>query len=165
MPGRGQGRLYIYRLNTSQSPMALQRLRHPYEHFCNNRCERLTLRASRPACTFLTTAIVVTTVNLVEDIVENGVASALWGRRCCCLSDASYESASACRLELTPLNTATEGVAKAVNRKIWEDVLSVMRIRTFQIIVLQVCPSRLPDTKETRSHLCLHVPLAAESSV
>ena len=32
----------------------------------------------------------------------------------------------------------TESVPKVANRKVWEDVLSVMRIRTFQIIVLQV---------------------------
>lgn len=36
--------------------------------------------------------------------------------------------------------------SKVTNRKVWEDVLSVMRIRTFQIIVLQVrSESRNPD--------------------
>lgn len=45
-----------------------------------------------------------------------------------------------CRLDLTPLNTS-DGSGKVQNRKVLEDVLTVMRIRTFQIIVLQVLTS------------------------
>ena len=45
-----------------------------------------------------------------------------------------------CRLDLAPLNTSTQTLGQVPTRRVWEDVLSVMRIRTFQIIVLQVPP-------------------------
>lgn len=67
-----------------------------------------------------------------------------------------------CRLDLTPLNTMSpaEGVPKVPNRKIWEDVLSVMRIRTFQIIVLQACPA--PGVCSSRfNNAPPHVPLCS----
>ena len=44
--------------------------------------------------------------------------------------------------------------SKVTNRKVWEDVLSVMRIRTFQIIVLQVrLESRNPDSHLSWPHI------------
>ena len=49
-----------------------------------------------------------------------------------------------CRLDLAPLNTSTQTLGQVPNRRVWEDVLTVMRIRTFQIIVLQVPPGAPP---------------------
>ena len=50
-----------------------------------------------------------------------------------------------CRLDLAPLNTSTQTLGQVPTRRVWEDVLSVMRIRTFQIIVLQVSSLSVPS--------------------
>lgn len=65
----------------------------------------------------------------------------------------SDEERCVCRLDLTPLNTGPDSMgSKVTNRKVWEDVLSVMRIRTFQIIVLQV----RSELRNPNSHLSWH---------
>ncbi|CAK0783950.1 hypothetical protein CVIRNUC_007153 [Coccomyxa viridis] len=48
------------------------------------------------------------------------------------------------RLDLAPLNTSTQTLGQVPTRRVWEDVLSVMRIRTFQIIVLQGIVGSMP---------------------